>query len=282
MTPVECPVHFGPLRMTFACLLSLFRFLLLLLLFLLLILLLFLLLLLLLLLFLLLLCLFLLSPSSSFPVFFFFFFFSSSSFFFLLIGDKALVGMVQGLTGNRVGWPGRTTAALKDLAQGLRRMSTGRRMEVLPTIEDMRAWRARGAPGEVVGLVPTMGALHAGHMALVEAARRECDRVVVSIFVNPTQFAAHEDLGTYPRTMEQDLAMCAAAGVDAIFAPHSPAVMYPRQPAIATVHVAGAELLAEGACRPHFFNAVATVCLKLFNICQPHRVYFGQKDAQQV
>jgi pantoate--beta-alanine ligase len=91
----------------------------------------------------------------------------------------------------------------------------------------------------------------------------------ISIFVNPTQFAAHEDLGKYPRTMEADLAMCADAGVDVVFAPESPTVMYPPpQPQIVTLRVAGAETLAEGACRPHFFHAVATVCIKLFNITQ--------------
>jgi pantoate--beta-alanine ligase len=139
----------------------------------------------------------------------------------------------------------------------------------------------RGARGRglTVGLVPTMGALHAGHLRLVETARRQNDFVVVSIFVNPTQFGPHEDFERYPRPLEQDLARCAEAGVDLVFAP-PPAVMYP--PGYHTfVEVTGLQDVLCGPSRPGHFRGVATVVLKLFNQAQPDRAYFGQKDAQQ-
>ncbi len=137
-------------------------------------------------------------------------------------------------------------------------------------------WRARGLR---VALVPTMGALHAGHLALVRAARRRADRVVVSIFVNPTQFGPREDFQQYPRPFAADCAQCAAAGVDMIFAP-PPAAMYP---ASYSTWVDEDKLSAHlcGLRRTGHFRGVCTVVLKLFNIIQPHVALFGQKDAQQ-
>jgi pantoate--beta-alanine ligase len=134
--------------------------------------------------------------------------------------------------------------------------------------------------GRSVGLVPTMGALHAGHAALMTAARGECGLVVVSIFVNPTQFGPNEDLDRYPRTPEQDLALCGREGVDLIFAP-AVGTMYP--PGFCTyVETTGLQDVLCGASRPGHFRGVCTVVLKLFNQAQPDRAYFGQKDAQQV
>jgi pantoate--beta-alanine ligase len=131
-----------------------------------------------------------------------------------------------------------------------------------------------------IGLVPTMGALHAGHMALIQQAREENDYVVVSIFVNPTQFGPNEDFDRYPRPFDKDAALCEAKGVDLIFHP-SPEVMYP--PGYRTyVEVTGMQNGLCGASRPGHFRGVATVVLKLFNIINPDRAYFGQKDAQQV
>ena len=136
--------------------------------------------------------------------------------------------------------------------------------------------RAAGAP---VGLVPTMGALHAGHTALIERARRECGCVVVSIFVNPLQFDREDDLRRYPRTLQTDVDTCGALGVDVVFAPRA-TEMYPSPPAC-TVQIAR---LADHLCgrhRPGHFEGVATVVLKLLQIVQPARAYFGEKDAQQ-
>jgi pantoate--beta-alanine ligase len=125
-----------------------------------------------------------------------------------------------------------------------------------------------------------MGALHGGHASLIRAARGEPGFVVVSLFVNPLQFGPQEDFQRYPRPTEQDLALCAAEGVDLVFAP-APAEVY--LPGFCTqVEVAGLQDLLEGASRPGHFRGVATVVLKLFNIVQPDRAYFGQKDAQQV
>jgi pantoate--beta-alanine ligase len=140
----------------------------------------------------------------------------------------------------------------------------------------VRGARNRGLS---VGLVPTMGALHAGHLSLVAMARRQTDFVVVSIFVNPTQFGPHEDFERYPRSLEQDVAQCAGAGADLVFAP-APAVMYP--PGYRTfVEVTGLQDVLCGPSRPGHFRGVATVVLKLLNQVQPDRAYFGQKDAQQ-
>jgi pantoate--beta-alanine ligase len=151
---------------------------------------------------------------------------------------------------------------------------------VAETVADVRraVAEARGQ-GLSVGLVPTMGALHPGHLSLVSAAREENGFVVVSIFVNPTQFGPHEDFDRYPRPLERDLALCRQLGVDLVFHP-PPAEMYP--PGFRTVvEVTGLQDGLCGASRPGHFRGVATVVLKLFNIAQPDRAYFGQKDAQQ-
>jgi pantoate--beta-alanine ligase len=140
-----------------------------------------------------------------------------------------------------------------------------------------RAWRREG---QSIGLVPTMGALHAGHMSLVERACKENSRVVVSIFVNPIQFGPNEDLNRYPTSPERDLALLQQAGVAAVYRP-SAAAMYP--PGSTTrVKVFGVGDLLEGAARPGHFEGVATVVAKLFGAAEPDRAYFGQKDAQQV
>ncbi len=137
-------------------------------------------------------------------------------------------------------------------------------------------WRCAG---ERVGLVPTMGALHAGHLSLIQRCRQECDRTVVSIFVNPLQFGPGEDYECYPRRLEDDLALLRAQQVDAAFVP-SVEAMYPPG-ATTRVRVKGIDEVLEGRHRPSHFEGVATVVLKLFNAVRPHRAYFGQKDAQQ-
>ena len=150
-------------------------------------------------------------------------------------------------------------------------------MIVERTISGVR--RELAAPRGSVGLVPTMGALHEGHIALFEAARSECDCVVGSVFANPAQFGATEGLERYPRDLDADAAVAERAGVDVIFAPDA-AELYP--PGFQTwVDVEELSRPLEGAFRPGHFRAVATVCLKLFNIVRPQRAYFGQKDAQQ-
>lgn len=152
--------------------------------------------------------------------------------------------------------------------------------EVAETTAALRARldRARAA-GQPIGLVPTMGALHAGHTALIERARRECGCVVVSIFVNPLQFDREDDLQRYPRTLQGDLDVCGGLGVDVVFAPRS-AEMFPAPPACTVQIVRLADHLC-GRHRPGHFEGVATVVLKLLQIVQPARAYFGEKDAQQ-
>jgi pantoate--beta-alanine ligase len=137
------------------------------------------------------------------------------------------------------------------------------------------------AAQETVALVPTMGALHAGHLSLVRLAQRKADRVVVSIFINPTQFAPHEDLATYPRSLAQDLAALSQLGTDLVWAPPL-GLMYPPDFAtrIAPEGPAGAGL--EDKFRPHFFGGVATVVAKLFLQCRPDIAVFGEKDYQQL
>jgi pantoate--beta-alanine ligase len=151
---------------------------------------------------------------------------------------------------------------------------------VVETIDEMRGSIATRRGLGAIGLVPTMGALHAGHARLVEQARHECRTVVVSIFVNPLQFDRADDLTRYPRPFAADLALCAKLGVDVVFAP-TPAVMYP-QPPDCTVHVGRSAEYLCGAFRPGHFDGVATVVLKLLNIAQPDVAYFGEKDAQQL
>ncbi len=153
-------------------------------------------------------------------------------------------------------------------------------MELIHTIDWMKqvARQAR-ADGRVVGFVPTMGALHAGHLSLVEAARREASPVVVSIFVNPKQFGPNEDFARYPRTFEADRERLDDAGVDVLFAP-SAEEMYP--PGFRTaVNVEGLGDRLEGRTRPGHFRGVATVVLRLLEIVSPRFAYFGRKDAQQ-
>jgi pantoate--beta-alanine ligase len=140
--------------------------------------------------------------------------------------------------------------------------------------------RAARAEGLVIGLVPTMGALHEGHTALVARARKECSRVIASVFVNPKQFGPKEDYKTYPRDLEKDAKILGDAGVDALFAPDA-ADVYPD--GFRTyVNVEGISERLEGRSRPGHFRGVSTVVLKLFEIVQPHFAYFGRKDAQQV
>jgi pantoate--beta-alanine ligase len=151
---------------------------------------------------------------------------------------------------------------------------------IAATIAETRtAVAAARQAGKWVGLVPTMGALHAGHSALIRAARTECDYVVVSIFVNPTQFGPNEDYARYPRALEADRALCGAVGTDLIFAPTA-AEMFPPD-SRTVVEVTGLQDALCGASRPGHFRGVATVVLKLFNIVSPDVAYFGQKDAQQ-
>jgi pantoate--beta-alanine ligase len=144
-------------------------------------------------------------------------------------------------------------------------------------LDASRRWRREG---KSIGLVPTMGALHAGHLSLIQAARRENDVVVVSVFVNPLQFGPGEDFARYPRDFERDAKMLQAQEVDAVYRPSTEA-MYPPG-ATTRVHVGDVSEPLEGAARPGHFEGVATVVTKLFAAVEPDRAYFGQKDAQQV
>jgi pantoate--beta-alanine ligase len=153
-------------------------------------------------------------------------------------------------------------------------------VRVVATADQLRAevTRARSA-AKTIGLVPTMGALHEGHLSLVRAARGQCDLTIATIFVNPTQFGPHEDFDKYPRTMRQDLEALEGAGADVVFAPDRE-TMYP--PGFST-YVDPPEIarLWEGQCRPGHFRGVTTVVLKLFHLAQADIAYFGQKDYQQ-
>jgi pantoate--beta-alanine ligase len=154
-------------------------------------------------------------------------------------------------------------------------------MQVLSTVREMHAASlAVRKGGQSLGLVPTMGALHAGHIALVRAARAQCDVVAASIFVNPKQFGPNEDFSKYPRTFEKDCALLEAEGVALVFAP-PPEEMYPTG-ASTFVEVEGIGDRLDGRSRPGHFRGVATVVAKLFHIVGPDRAYFGQKDAAQV
>ena len=153
--------------------------------------------------------------------------------------------------------------------------------EILRTVAALRecvaGWKATG---QVVGVVPTMGALHEGHLSLVRAAREGADRVIVTVFVNPRQFSNSEDLAKYPRTLEADAALVAAIGADVVFAPE-PSEVYP--PGFATtVSVSGVSEPLEGIHRPGHFDGMATVVTKLFGMTQADRAWFGQKDWQQL
>src|SRR5579859_7809643 len=154
-------------------------------------------------------------------------------------------------------------------------------MRVITTILEMVAERSRCASSKNVGFVPTMGYLHEGHLSLVRHGRKENEILTASIFVNPTQFGPHEDLGSYPRDLPRDLRMLENLGVDIVFVP-TPDEMYPPGFVTYVDPTGPLAIEAEGASRPGHFRGVATVVLKLFQIMQPERAYFGQKDAQQV
>lgn len=150
-------------------------------------------------------------------------------------------------------------------------------MKVVSSLNDLR--KAREDLSAPVGIVPTMGYLHAGHLSLVQNARKECAGVIVTIFVNPAQFGPKEDLSRYPRDLDHDLELLEKVGVDLVWTP-VPEDMYP--PDFQTwVQVEEVSKPLEGALRPGHFRGVATIVAKLFNATQPHKAYFGQKDAQQ-
>jgi pantoate--beta-alanine ligase len=153
-------------------------------------------------------------------------------------------------------------------------------MQILSSIPEVRSAVRELRRNGSVGFVPTMGALHAGHRSLMQAARKRCGVAVTSIFVNPTQFAPHEDFSRYPRTLEEDCRMLEAEGIDLVFTPTAEA-MYP--PGASTfIDVPGVSERLDGASRPGHFRGVATVVAKLFHIVQPDFAFFGQKDAAQV
>jgi pantoate--beta-alanine ligase len=150
-------------------------------------------------------------------------------------------------------------------------------MKTVISIDELRA--ARNSLTGEVGFVPTMGCLHEGHLSLIQRAKADCPNVLVSIFVNPTQFGANEDLSKYPRDLERDLSLISPLGVDAVWTP-SNEIMYPG--GFQTwVEVESMTQPLEGAMRPTHFKGVTTIVAKLFNAVQPTRAYFGQKDAQQ-
>jgi len=155
-------------------------------------------------------------------------------------------------------------------------------MNVLTSGAEVQAYalQAKALRNRTIGLVPTMGALHAGHLSLVRAARAQNERVIVSIFVNPTQFGPHEDVARYPRDLEGDCAKLDAAGVDLVWTPRVDEVYPPGYQTY--IRVEDLENRLDGASRPGHFRGVATVCARLFHVALPDRAYFGQKDAAQV
>ena len=160
-------------------------------------------------------------------------------------------------------------------------VAAGSAMQLVTAIADLRAWvRGRRAAAERIALVPTMGALHEGHLALVDEARRRADRVVMSLFVNPLQFGPAEDLTRYPRDLAGDRALAASRGVDVLFAPDT-AAMYPSDSEVRVVPGPTADRW-EGASRPGHFAGVLTVVAKLFHLVEPDVACFGRKDMQQV
>jgi pantoate--beta-alanine ligase len=156
-------------------------------------------------------------------------------------------------------------------------------MQILRTVDELRRWSrsARKKPGNVVGLVPTMGALHAGHASLICAARASCSHVAVSLFVNPTQFGPGEDYLRYPRSFEADCALTESQGADVLFVP-TVEELYPNGSASTFVEVPDLSGRLDGASRPGHFRGVATVVAKLLIAAEPDRAFFGQKDAAQV
>jgi pantoate--beta-alanine ligase len=154
-------------------------------------------------------------------------------------------------------------------------------MKIIRTVGELRAWsRSTRKDGKTIGLVPTMGAMHAGHASLIQAARDRCDAVAVSIFVNPTQFGPNEDFARYPRTFDADCALAESLGADVVFAPAVEEI-YP-QGAETFVDVEGLSGRLDGASRPGHFRGVATVVTKLFVASEADLAFFGQKDAAQV
>jgi pantoate--beta-alanine ligase len=166
---------------------------------------------------------------------------------------------------------------------------TGQSTKVVHTVRELRNWHTACTKADqkesrpLIGFVPTMGALHEGHMALVRQARKECQYVVVSIFVNPLQFAPHEDFGKYPRTFENDRLVCEKEGVDLIFHPSAEEI-YPdgQENATKVVPPENLDQKLYGSLRPIFFVGVASVVMRLFNIVAPNIAYFGEKDFQQL
>lgn len=158
-------------------------------------------------------------------------------------------------------------------------------MQILQTIKETRQAcakaRASTTKPTVLGLIPTMGALHEGHLSLIRTAKKQCEIVVATIFVNPTQFGPNEDFSRYPRTFAADCALLEAEGVDILFAP-SVEEMYPTSTSRTFIEVPGISDRLDGLSRPGHFRGVATVVAKLFHIVSPDRAYFGQKDAAQV
>jgi len=156
-------------------------------------------------------------------------------------------------------------------------------MQILRTVAELRRWSRslRAAEGNTLGLVPTMGALHAGHASLIRAARASSTHVVVSLFVNPTQFGPGEDYARYPRAFEADCALAGGEGADVLFAP-TVEEMYPNGPGSTTVEVHALSDRLDGQSRPGHFRGVATVVAKLLIAAEPDRAFFGQKDAAQV
>lgn len=156
-------------------------------------------------------------------------------------------------------------------------------MEIVRTVDELRRWSraSRSITGSTVGLVPTMGALHAGHASLIRAARAACSHVAVSLFVNPTQFGPTEDYARYPRSFDADCALAEREGADVLFAP-SVEELYPNGPASTFVEVSAIGDRLDGASRPGHFRGVATVVAKLLIAAEPDRAFFGQKDAAQV
>ncbi|KIM11816.1 MAG: pantoate--beta-alanine ligase [Sulfuricurvum sp. PC08-66] len=151
-------------------------------------------------------------------------------------------------------------------------------MKILHTLQELRSYR-ESLDGSV-GFVPTMGALHQGHITLFQASQKACDHTIVSIFVNPTQFLAHEDLDKYPRQEAKDLAILERLGIDALFLPTIETMYAPDEPKVLAPNLRSYTL--EGAIRPGHFDGVLTVVLKLFNLTRPTHAFFGKKDAQQL
>jgi pantoate--beta-alanine ligase len=153
-------------------------------------------------------------------------------------------------------------------------------MKIITTISEMQYFAdTLRREGRTIGFVPTMGFLHEGHLSLMQHARKECDDMVVSIFVNPAQFGPDEDLDRYPRDEAGDRVKCESTGVDVLFMP-TVAGMYPDKPSV-SIAVEGISDILEGVIRPGHFRGVATVVAKFFNIVKPHKAFFGQKDYQQ-